>query len=253
MKINKDNIKVYVEIIKNKSVKFVEKNKKRLIKLGAVILAVITVGTSIMIVFKMHSTVKINDKPAKVIEVKDKKTGKTNLFLEHVEQLKSGIYDVSALVFGEENMRIEETYGESGKNYVVVQGNFKIKYSIDVTRIRLEYDFDKEKVILKVPKDAVGVSSVELIGDIKEIERYKNWHVKAIDWLEAFNDDEEIKEGAIRQLMRNSKVEAQKYDATEVQEKANKALKELVDTINLNNLKCTIEFVDNTKVINIKK
>jgi uncharacterized protein YecA (UPF0149 family) len=119
--------------------------------------------------------------------------------------------------------------------------------------MKLDYNFDKEEVILKVPKDAVGVDSVELIGDIKEIERYKNWQVKAIDWLEAFNDDEEIKEGAIRQLMRNSKIEAQKYDATEVQEKANKALKELVDTINLNNLKYTIEFVDNTKVINIKK
>lgn len=252
MKINKDNIKVYVEIIKNKSVKFVEKNKKRLIKLGAVILAVITVGTSIMIVFKMHSKVNINDKPAKVIEVKDKKTGKTNLFLEHVEQLKSGIYDVSALVFGEENMRIEETYGESGKNYVVVQGNFKIKYSIDVTRIRLEYDFDKEKVILKVPKDAVGVSSVELIGDIKEIERYESIGNKLKDVLPWLNDNEAIKEGAIRQLLRNSKTEARNYNPNDLQLKADKALKELVDKINLNDLDYEIKFVDNIN-IRIKK
>lgn len=252
MKINKDNVKVYIEIIKNKSVKFVEKNKKRLIKLGAVILAVITVSTSVMIVFKMKSKVIINNKPAKVVEIKDEKTGKTNLFLEHVEQLKSGIYDVSALVFGEENMRIEETYGESGKNYVVVQGNFKIKYSVDVTRIKLDYDFDKEKVILNVPKDAVGVSSVELIGDIKELERYESIGNKIKDILPWLNDNETIKEGAIRQLLRNSKVEAKKYNQNELQNKANKALKELVDKINLNDLDYEIKFVDNAN-IRIKK
>ena len=247
-----ERVKLYIEVVKEKSSKFVETRKDKLRRAGAIILAVITIMGGCIIIFKMKQTPTINNKPAEIIQVQDSK-GKTNLFLEHVEQLKSGIYDVSALVFGEENMRMTETYGESGKNYVVVQGNFKIKYSIDVTRMKLDYNFDKEEVILKVPKDAVGVDSVELIGDIKEIERYKNWQVKAIDWLEAFNDDEEIKEGAIRQLMRNSKIEAQKYDATEVQDKANKALKELVDTINLNNLKYTIEFVDNTKVINIKK
>ena len=247
-----ERVKLYIEVVKEKSNKFVETRKDKLRKAGAIVLAVITIMGGCIIVFKMKQAPTINNRPAEIVEVKDEK-GKTNLFLEHVEQLKSGIYDVSALVFGEENMRMTETYGESGKNYVVVQGNFKIKYSVDVTRMKLDYNFDKEEVILKVPKDAVGVDSIELIGDIKEIERYKNWQVKAIDWLDCFNDDEELKEGAIRQLMRNSKIEAQKYDATEVQEKANKALKELVDAINLNNLKYTIEFVDSTQVINIKK
>ena len=184
-------------------------------------------------------------------EVKDDKKGKTNLFLEHVEQLKSGIYDVSALVFGEENMRMNETYGESGKNYVTVQGNFKIKYSIDVTRIKLDYDFDKEEVVLKVPKDAVGVSSVELIGDIKEIERYESIGNKILDVFPWLNDNEAIKEGAIRQLLRNSKVEANSYNKNELQNKADKALKELVDKLNLNDLNYKIEFVENTN-INIK-
>jgi hypothetical protein len=149
-------------------------------------------------------------------------------------------------------MRINETYGESGKNYVVVQGNFKIKYSVDVTRIRWDYNFDKEEVIMKVPKDAVGVDSVELIGDVKELERFKSWQVKAIDWISAFNDDEVLKEGAIRQLMRNSKIEAQKYNKNELQSKADKALKELVDTVNMHNLKYSIQFIDNNK-INIRK
>ena len=147
---------------------------------------------------------------------------------------------------------MNETYGESGKNFVVVQGNFKIKYSIDVTRIRWNYNFDKEEVILKVPKDAIGVDSVELIGDIKELERHKTWQVKAIDWMSAFNNDEELKEGAIRQLMRNSKIEAEKYNKNELQLKADKALKDLVDTININNLKYSIEFVNGNR-INIKK
>ena len=199
----------------------------------------------------MASKPKINNKPAEIVEVKDGK-GKTNLFLEHVEQLKSGIYDVSALVFGEENMRINETYGESGKDYVVMQGNFKIKYSIDITRIRVDYNFDKEEVILKVPKDAVGVDSVEPVGDFTQLERHTSWQIKMIDWLSCFNNDEELKEGAIRQLLRNSKIEAQKYNQSALQVKADKALKELVDTINLNNLKYRIEFVENTK-INIKK
>lgn len=248
----KERVRLYVEVVREKSNTIVEKHRDKLIKAGAIVLAVITILGGSVIVFKMKQAPKINNKPAEIVQVQDSK-GKTNLFLEHVEQLKSGIYDVSALVFGEENMRMMETYGESGKNYVVMQGNFKIKYSIDVLRLKIDYNFDKEEVILKVPKDAVGVDSVELIGDMKEVERYKSWQVKAIDWLEAFNDDEEIKEGAIRQLMRNAKIEAQKYDETELQLKANKALKELVDTINLNNLKYTIEFVDNAKVINVKK
>ena len=248
----KETVKVYMEVIKGKSMKYIEKYKKQLTKAGAVILAVITVTGGVLVVFKMNGQAKVNNKPAEIVEVKDAKTGKTNLFLEHVEQLKSGVYDVTALVFGEENMRMNETYGESGKNFVVVQGNFKIKYAIDVTRIKWDYNFDKEEVIMKVPKDAIDVNSVELVGDIKEIERHKTWQVKAIDWLSAFNEDEVLKEGAIRQLMRNSKIEAHNYNKNEIQKKANKALKELVDTINMNNLKYSIEFVDSNK-INIRK
>ena len=247
----KDNVRVFMKVIEGKSKRFIMKYQRDLKKMGAIILAVITLSGSIIIVFKMKGQEKINNKPAEIIEVKDEK-GKSNLFLEHVEQLKSGVYDVTALVFGEENMRMNETYGESGKNFVVVQGNFKIKYSIDVTRIRWDYNFDKEEVILKVPKDAIGVDSVELIGDIKELERHKTWQVKAIDWMSAFNNDEELKEGAIRQLMRNSKIEAEKYNKNELQLKADKALKDLVDTININNLKYSIEFVNGNR-INIKK
>lgn len=247
----KEHVKIYMAVIKDKAEYLVENHKKKLIKAGAIILAVITIGSSVLVVFRMASKPKINNKPAEIVEVKDGK-GKTNLFLEHVEQLKSGIYDVSALVFGEENMRINETYGESGKDYVVMQGNFKIKYSIDITRIRVDYNFDKEEVILKVPKDAVGVDSVEPVGDFTQLERHTSWQIKMIDWLSCFNNDEELKEGAIRQLLRNSKIEAQKYNQSALQVKADKALKELVDTINLNGLKYKIEFVDNVK-INIKK
>ena len=138
----REQVKVYMEVIKGESMKYVEKYKKQLKRAGAVILAVLTLASGILIVFKINGQTKINNKPAQIVEVKDEKTGKTNLFLEHVEQLKSGVYDVTALVFGEENMRMNETYGESGKNFVVVQGNFQIKYSVDVTRIKWVYDFD---------------------------------------------------------------------------------------------------------------
>ena len=139
-------------------------------------------------------------------------------------------------------MRMNETYGESGKNFVVVQGNFQIKYSVDVTRIKWEYDFDKEEVTMKVPKDAVGVDSVEIIGKVTEIERKEDWINKITDFFT--NDDEMIKENAINQLLTNSKIEAQKYDKNELQEKAEKSMKEIVDKINMNKLKYRIEFVD---------
>jgi hypothetical protein len=248
----KNTIRMYVKVLQGKSIKLVNKYKKELVKAGAVILAVITVAGSVLIIFKHNKQPEINHRPAKVIEVKDEKNNKHRLFLEHVEQLKSGVYDVTALVFGEENMRMNETYGESGKNYVVVQGDFKIKYSVDVQRIKLDYNFDTEEVILKVPKDAIGVSSVELMGDIQEIERFESIGNKIMDIFPWLNNNEAIKEGAIRQLLRNSKVEANKYNQTEMQTKANKALKELVDKINLNDLKYSIEFVDSTR-INIKK
>ena len=251
MKAN-NKIKTYVKVIKSNATKLLNLEKKRLVRMGAIILAVITIAGSVLIVFKMNNKQPhIVDKPAEIVEVVDDKNNKTNLFLEHVQQLKSGIYETQALVFGEEKMRMDETFGESSKDYVVVQGNFRIKYSIDINRMKLDYNFDTETVVLKVPKDAVGVDSVELLGDITEIEKHESFGVKLKELIPGLSNDEQLKESAIRQLLRNSKVEAQKYDVNEVQEKAHKALKELVDTININNLDYRIEFVDNTK-INIK-
>lgn len=248
MKAN-NKFKLYMKVIKTEATKLLNTERKKLIRMGAVILAVITIAGGILVIFKMKNRQpEINDKPAKIIEIKD---SKTNLFLEHVEQLKSGIYETTALVFGEETMRMNETFGESSKDYVVVQGDFKIKYSIDITRLKLAYNFDEEKVTLNVPVDAVGVDSVELIGDIKEIEKFESFGTKLKEWIPMFNNDEQLKEGAIRQLLRNSKIEAQEYDEDEVKQKAQKALKELVDTINLHNLKYEIKFVENAN-INIK-
>ena len=57
-----------------------------------------------------------------------------------------------------------------------------------------------------------------------------------------------IKENAINQLLTNSKVEAQKYDKNELQQKAEKSMKEIVDKINMNKLKYRIEFVDKISI-----
>ena len=248
----KSDWKVYVRILKTKANSFINKEKRSLKKMGAFILAVITFTGGTLIFYKIKGEPQINNKPAKIIELKDKELDRTKLFLENVEQLKSGVYSVSTLVFGEENMRMNETFGVSAKDYVVVQGDFRIKYSIDVTRIKMDYDFDKEEVIIKVPKDSMGVDSVEIIGTVKEIDKYKSFGNVLLDLLPGFNNDEELKENAINQLLTNSKKEAQNYNKNDLQTKAEKALNELIDSINLNDLKYRIEFVDNTS-LNIKK
>lgn len=249
----KNNWKYYVDVIKETTGKLLTIEKKKLRQMGAIVLAIIVTASGILVLFKIKGNhPKVNNKPAEIVQIKDNNNDKMKLFLENVEQLKSGIYSVSTLVFGEENMRINETFGESAKNYVVMQGNFKVKYSVDITRIRFDYDFDNEKLILNVPKDSIGVDSVEIMGDLVQLEKHETWLHKLAELIPGFNDDEELKENAIRQLLRNSKIEANKYNANELQTKADKALKELIDTININELKYEIKFVENNK-INIKK
>ena len=239
--------KLYVKKIDEMREKYVKLEVEKLKRLGAIVLAVLTISGSLIIVFKLKQPKMINNKPVKTIELK-MKNGKTEteIFLEHVEQLKSGLYEISTYVFGEETMRMNETFGKSSKNFVTVQGDFRIKYSVDITRIRTKYDFDKKEVILQVPKDAVGVDSVEIIGKIKEIERKEDWLNKITDIFS--NDDEMIKENAINQLLTNSKLEANKYDQNELQQKAAKAMTDIIDKINSNNLKYRIEFVEKTTI-----
>ena len=243
----KNNFKYYVKMVKEKSEEMLKIEKKKLIKIGAIILSVITVSGGILVIFKMKQTPTLDHKPAKAVELKVKQgKNETQIFLEHVEQLKSGLYEVSLYVFSEENMRMTETFGKSADNYVKVQGDFKIKYSVDINRVRTKYDFDKKEVIFQVPKDAVGVDSVELMGKVQEIERHETWMEKLKDIFN--NDNEIIKENAINQLLENSKVKAEDYNANELQQKAKKSMEEIINTINANNLKYRIEFVDKTTI-----
>lgn len=243
----KNNFKYYVKMVKEKSEEMLKIEKKKLIKIGAIILSVITVSGGILVIFKMKQTPTLDHKPAKAVELKVKQgKNETQIFLEHVEQLKSGLYEVSLYVFSEENMRMTETFGKSADNYVKVQGDFKIKYSVDINRVRTKYDFDKKEVIFQVPKDAVGVDSVELMGKVQEIERHETWMEKLKDIFN--NDNEIIKENAINQLLENSKIKAEDYNANELQQKAKKSMEEIINTINANNLKYRIEFVDKTSI-----
>ena len=243
----KNNFKYYVKIVREKSGEVLKMEKKKLIKIGAIILSVITVSGGVLVVFKMKQAPTINKQPAKAVELKvEQGKDETQIFLEHVEQLKSGLYKVSLYVFSEENMRMNETFGKSSDNFVKVQGDFKIKYSVDINRVRTKYDFDKKEVIFQVPKDAVGVDSVELMGKVREVERHETWIEKIKDIFN--NDNELIKENAINQLLENSKLQAQDYDANELQQKARKSMEEIINTINANNLKYRIEFVDNTTI-----
>lgn len=243
----KTNWKVYVRKIKSNSKRFILSEKKRLVKLGTIILAVITVTGGVIFIFTLNNPHKINNKPAKIIEMKNDGS-ESKMFLEHVEQLKSGLYEISSYVFAEENMRMNETFGESSSNFVSVQGNFKIKYSVDVTRIRTEYNFENKEVIFKIPTDAVGIDSVELVGTITELEKHESFGNKIKDWIPMLNDDEEMKEKAINQLLTNSKIEANDYNRNELQIKASKALNNIIDKINQNDLKYKIEFVNKTEI-----
>lgn len=49
MKIN-ERVKIFIQVLQGKSVKYVEENKKKLVKTGAVILAVITLAGSVLII-----------------------------------------------------------------------------------------------------------------------------------------------------------------------------------------------------------
>ena len=92
----KNNFKYYVKMVKEKSEEMLKIEKKKLIKIGAIILSVITVSGGILVIFKMKQTPTLDHKPAKAVELKVKQgKNETQIFLEHVEQLKSGLYEVS--------------------------------------------------------------------------------------------------------------------------------------------------------------
>ena len=84
------------------------------------------------------------------------------------------------------------------------------------------------------------------MGKVQEIERHETWMEKLKDIFN--NDNEIIKENAINQLLENSKVKAEDYNANELQQKAKKSMEEIINTINANNLKYRIEFVDKTSI-----
>ena len=180
--------KINFKYIKTSAMNVIRREKKRLIKLGCVILAVITVAGGILILFKNREPELPTKQPAQIIEVKDEEENRTQIFLEKVEKLETDLYQISSYVFSEKNIRIDETVGESSKDYVTVRGNFRVKYSIDMSQKQVRYDFENEKVIVDVPQRAIGVDSIELIGDIIEVDRYDSWFEKVKD---IFNNNEE--------------------------------------------------------------
>lgn len=250
MKNNKFRLRL--KYLGNKSNRILIQEKKKLKRIGAIVLAVIVITSGILIVFKAKdSQPTLENKPAKEIVYQNSKSKEEKIFLERVESLKSGIYSTSQLVFGEEKLRLSATVGESSKDVVTVQGDFRIKYSIDIRQMNVSYDFNTEKVVLNVPKDAISVDSVELIGDIKETHNYESFGNKLKKVVPQWNNDEEMKELAIRQLMRNSKEEANKYDKKDLQNKAKDELNDLVEQLNFSDLKYEITFT-NSKTIGIK-
>lgn len=244
---------VKCQMFKTKSQRVIMQKRKELKKLGAVILAIITITGGVLFIFRMNNGPTVAGKPAQAIEVNlDSKESEKRIFLENVESVKSGLYKTSMLVFGEEKLKIEETVGNSSKDVVTVEGNFMVKYSIDLRKMDIGYDFNTKEIVVKVPKDAIGVDSVELIDDIHETYRYKSLGNKLLDWIPMLNDDEELKETAIRQLLKNSKVQSKDYDAKELEELAEDELLYRLKSFNFDDVKYKVEFIQ-PKTIGINR
>lgn len=224
--------KINFKYIKTSAMNVIRREKKRLIKLGCVILAVITVAGGILILFKNREPELPTKQPAQIIEVKDEEENRTQIFLEKVEKLETDLYQISSYVFSEKNIRIDETVGESSKDYVTVRGNFRVKYSIDMSQKQVRYDFENEKVIVDVPQRAIGVDSIELIGDIIEVDRYDSWFEKVKDIFN--NNEEEMKDLAIKRLFDNSRTAADEQNKTELYKLAKEALGNELDDYDLN-------------------
>lgn len=245
--------RINLKYLEGKAKRAIIREKGKLRRYGAVILATIVLVSGVLIVFKIkNKQPELEGKPANEIVKHDKKEDKRKIFLERAESLKSGIYRTTHLVFGEEKLRLDVTVGESSKDVITVQGDFRIKYSIDIKQMDVSYDFNTEEVILKVPKDAINVDSVELIGDIKETYKYESFGNKIKKVIPSLNNDEELKELAIRQLLRNSKSEANKFDRGDLENKAKDELSDLVQRLNYSDLKYKIKFIE-PKTIGITK
>lgn len=214
-------------------------NKKR----AAILLTVVGVCSIVVVSCSLRNEKpKLADKPATVVKsVSD--NGEEKLFLERVDTLKSGIQDIGKLVFGEEKMSLSETFGVSNNNYVEVSGNFRVDYAIDIESINVIGDLEKKEVLYEIKQSEVKVNSVMLESEIKETYSHKSFGTKVIDIIPGLNKDEEIKETAINQLLKNSKIEANKFDKTKVQEQAEKVFLETVEKLNVSDLKYTIKFV----------
>lgn len=233
------------KFINSKAKNIIRKEKKRLIKLGCVILTVLIIAGGTLIVYK-SKTPMINNEPANVISYNNKNE-KSVIFLEKIDKLETELYQLSNFTFSEKNIRIDETVGESSKDYVTIRGNFKVKYSIDMKQKYVNYDFTNEEIIIDIPKRSIGVESVELIGDIIETDRYDSIFEKIKDVFN--NNEEDMKDLAVKRLFDNARNEANKHDKEELYELAKNALsKELIEYGS--NIKINIV---NDKSISIKK
>ena len=213
-------------------------NKKQMIVLITVVGAcsIVVVGCSLC-----NEKPKLENKPATVVKsVSD--DGKERLFLERVDSLKSGIQDIGKLVFGEEKMSLSETFGTSNNNYIEVSGNFRVDYAIDIDAINVITDLENKKVTYEINQSEVKVNSVMLESEIKETYSHKSFGTKVIDIIPGLNKDEEIKETAINQLLKNSKVEANKFNKAELQGQAEKVFLETVKKLNVSDLDYKIKF-----------
>lgn len=230
------NIPNRVKYIVKKLSKISNKKIKLIMLLSS---SMILSGTYILI---KNKTPYIENKPAQVIKAINSK-GEEELFLERVGIMRSGIMQIGKIVIGEEKLVLSETFGTSSNNYVEVAGNFRIDYAVDIESLTTVIDNKKKEVTYKIKPSDIKVNSVTLIGDIEETFKHKSFGVKVVDLIPGLNKDEDIKENAIKHLLRNSKIEAEKFNEDELKEEAKKAIMNLINKLNINDeLNYKLEF-----------
>lgn len=222
--------------------KKIEKINKKQIK------ATVLVTSSVIFILgyiNIKSKTKyIENKPAQIVKsINDE--GEEELFLERVETMRSGIMKIGKIVFGEEKLVLSETFGTSSSNYVEVSGEFRVDYAIDIDDIITITDEKKMDVVYKIKPTDIEINSVTLINDIEETFEFKSFGTKIIDLLPGLNKDEDIKENAIKQLLRNSKTEAEKFDNEKLKEDAEEVILNLINKLNIcEELNYRIEFIE---------
>lgn len=202
------------------------RNNRKFKKVIAIGMIVLTVAGGTFVIGKNTFYQPAKDKTVivKEFEKEDKNAG---MYMEHVQEIKSGLMGTRKLVFAEEQMRVMEKYGPDSNSNVTVEAVFDIGYSIKLDSFKMVLNEKENSIDIYVDAKNIGLDSVSLHGEIKEVARRESIGNKLKDCIPGMNDNEQIKEEAINRLM----VNARKKAVRPVSDLENKATESIIKTV----------------------